>query len=140
MQSPPSRSRERHRLGAWRGDRGSAPVEFVLLTPLTVAVAVAVLQFALLLQMRATLIATAADGARVGALRGNQPQDAVRRARDLATATAGRAAISSVTAKRVNVDGLDVITVHIAAAIGLFAGIGTVTMEVDGHALVEAVP
>ena len=51
-----------------KGDRGSAVVEFALVTPLLLLVALAVLQITLALHVRSTLTAAAAEGARAGAL------------------------------------------------------------------------
>lgn len=50
------------------GDRGSAPVEFVLVGALLTLLTVSVLQFALALHVRSTLIDAAAEGARHAAL------------------------------------------------------------------------
>ena len=47
-----------------REDRGSAVVEFALVTPLLLLVALAVLQVTLALHVRSTLTAAAAEGAR----------------------------------------------------------------------------
>ena len=70
-------------LSRLRGDRGSAVVEFALVTPLLLLVALAVLQVTLALHVRSTLTAAAAEGARAGALAGAGLGVAESRTRDV---------------------------------------------------------
>ena len=64
-----------------RSDRGSAAVEFALVAPLVLLVALGVLQLTLALHVRSTLTAAAAEGARAGALAYSNPSFAERRTR-----------------------------------------------------------
>lgn len=118
-------------------DRGSAVVEFVLVAPLLLLLALAVVQVALLLHARATLTFAAAEGARAGALAGNDPAAGTRRAMLVLDQNLGDAVIRDVTAERDLVDGLPVITVHIEVDMPLMGLLGATEMSVEGHALVE---
>lgn len=122
---------------AMHRERGSAVVDFVLVAPLLLLLALAVVQVALLLHARATLTSAAAEGARTGALSGNDPASGARRATLLAEQNTGSGVVRRVTARRETVDGLDVITVRIDAAIPLMGILGPTEVSVEGHALVE---
>jgi Flp pilus assembly protein TadG len=118
-------------------DRGSAVVEFALVTPLILLLALAVLQVALALHVRATLTSAAAEGARAAALAGADPQAGVRRARDLLAQNVAGSIVTSVTAERTLVAGLRVIAVRIDATLPLVGLLGPSDMTVVGHALQE---
>jgi hypothetical protein len=64
-------------------DRGSAVVENLLVTVLLTTLALAVVQVALALHVRTTVVDAASEGARFGALVGNGPDEAVVRTRAL---------------------------------------------------------
>lgn len=66
-----------------RDDRGSAVVDFVLVSALLVFLLFAVLQVAVLVYVRNVVSAAAADGARRGAEYGSTPADGARRASDV---------------------------------------------------------
>ncbi|RIJ01598.1 pilus assembly protein, partial [Clavibacter nebraskensis] len=53
-----------------RDDRGSAPAEFVMVGALLVVLALSVVQLALALHVRTTVLDAAAEGARTAALAG----------------------------------------------------------------------
>ena len=60
---------------AWgRKDSGSAIVDFVLVAPLLIAVALAILQVILVMHVRTVLTSAAAEGARAAALAGADPR------------------------------------------------------------------
>lgn len=120
-----------------REDRGSAVVEFVLVAPLLLLLALAVLQVALLLHARATLTSAAAEGARSGALAGNDPSAGVRRARLVLEQNVAGGVVHHVTAQREVIDGLPMITVRIDAVVPLMGIVGATEITVEGHALVE---
>lgn len=123
--------------GRLRDDRGSAVVEFVLVAPLLVALALGVLQVALALHVRATLTSAAAEGARAAALAGADPSAGARRARYLLSQNIATSVVTSITSRRTSIDGLAVIAVRIDATIPVIGLLGPSGMTVVGHALVE---
>nr|WP_297423217.1 TadE family protein [uncultured Actinotalea sp.] len=119
-------------------DAGSAVVGFVLVSMLTTVVFLGVLQVALALHVRATLVDCAAEGARYGALADRTPADGAARARELVRLSLSPRFAEQVEGSRAVVDGLDVVRVEIVAplpVLGLLGPGGAV--EVDGHALAE---
>ncbi len=121
-----------------RSDRGSAVVEFVLVAPLLLVLALGVVQIALLLHARATLTFAAAEGARAGALSGADPRAGVRRAAMLVEQNVSDAVVQDISAARDVVDGLAVLTVRIDAHVPAIGLLGPTQLHVEGHALIEA--
>jgi len=121
-----------------RGDHGSAVVEFALVAPLVLLLALAVVQVALVLEVRATLTSAAAEGARAAALAGADPAAGVRRARTLLSQNVAASVVRQVSAVRATVHGLPVMAVRIEATLPLVGLLGPSTMTVVGHALQEA--
>lgn len=102
------------------------------------ALFVAVVQLALVLHVRATLIDCAAQGARYAAAAGRVPADAVTRTRELASAALSDTYAQDVTAVRTTVGGVDVVEVTVTApmpVVGLLGPAGA--LVVRGHALAE---
>lgn len=122
---------------AVRDDRGSAVVEFALVAPLILLLALGVLQIALALHVRATLVAAAAEGARAAALAGSDPAAGVRRTRALLEQNIAGGVVRRVTASRTVVDGLPVVAVRVEGVLPLVGLLGPVVLTVDGHALRE---
>jgi hypothetical protein len=122
---------------AIRGDGGSAVVEFVLVTPLLVVLAVAVLQIVLALHVRATLTSAAAEGARAAALAGADPVAGVRRARVLLDASVAGSVVRDVLAGPSVVDGVPVMSVRIESVLPLVGLLGPELLVVEGHAVRE---
>jgi len=119
-------------------DRGSAVVDFVLVGGLLVLLFVAVLQLALALHVRNVLIDSAAQGARYGALAGHDPQDGAARTRALVAAELSGAYARDVTVERVDVDGVALVDVRVAAPLPLVGLLGPPAhLVVHGHAPVE---
>lgn len=118
-------------------DRGSALVDFVLVSGLTTVVFLAVLQLGLALHVRSTLVDCVAEGARYGALADRTAADGAVRAVELIEVSLHPRFAQDVTAERVVVDGLDVVRVEATAPLPLVGLIGPATLTVDGHALVE---
>ena len=112
-------------------------MEFVLVVPLLLAVAVAVLQFALVLHVRATLIAAAAEGARAASLAGADPASGVRRARVVLAGNLAESVVRDVTAGRAMLDGRAVMVVRIEADLPLVGLLGPELLDVEAHALRE---
>jgi Flp pilus assembly protein TadG len=118
--------------------RGAAVVDFVLVLVLLVPVFLGILQVALVLFVRNTLTAAAAEGARYAATLDRDPADGAARTRSqISGVLAGRYA-EGVTAREVTIDGAPAIevTVHVVVpALGL--GGPAVAMDVSGHAVEE---
>ena len=118
--------------------RGAAVVDFVLVLVVLVPVFLGVLQVALVLFVRNTLTAAAAEGARYAATLDREPADGAARTRSQVTgALAGRYA-QAVTAREVTIDGAPAVevTVHVVVpALGI--GGPSVAMDVSGHAVEE---
>ncbi|MFM7213058.1 MAG: TadE family protein [Actinomycetota bacterium] len=121
----------------WREDRGSSVIEFALVAPLVLAVAVGVLQVVLALHVRSTLTAAAAEGARAGALAGSSTLVAERRTREVLSDALGGDADESVKAQRIRLDGVPAVRVSVSGRLPLIGLLGPSTLTVDGHAMQE---
>lgn len=120
-------------------ERGSAVVDFTLVSVLVLVLFLGVVQVALAVHVRATLVDCAAEGARVAGRADRGPQDGAARTRDLITAALSSRYAQDVVARQTVVDGLPVVEVTVSAplpVVGLLGPAGVVT--VDGHALEEA--
>ena len=120
-----------------RGDRGSAALEFALVAPLVLLVALAVLQVALALHVRATLTAAAAEGARRGALADSGMRAAEATTRSVLASTLAGGVVDDVRATTARVDGLPVVAVRIDARLPVLGLLGPPALVVEGHALQE---
>lgn len=120
-----------------RGDQGSAAIEFALVAPLLIVLAVAVVQVALALHVRVTLTAAAAEGARAASLAGADPVAGVVRAREVLADNVAGSVVREVSAARAVIDGLPVMVVRIDAAVPLVGLLGPEALTVEGHALQE---
>ena len=128
--------------GGAERDEGAAVVDFALVGALLTLLFVSVLQVALVVHVRNTLIDCAAEGARWGARADRTAADAVGRTRELVAAelSSGYAArlAGGVSAKEVDRGGVLVVQVSIRAplpVIGLIGPAGTLTVR--GHAFNE---
>lgn len=119
------------------GDRGSAVVEFALITPVILAVVLAVLQVILAMHVRATMTSAAAEGARAGALSGSSVAAAQARTREVLNEAIGGDRVEEIVAERSRVDGLPVMRVQITAKLPLIGLLGPTSMTVEGHAVEE---
>ncbi|QJW37257.1 TadE/TadG family type IV pilus assembly protein [Cellulosimicrobium protaetiae] len=120
-------------------ERGSAVVDFTLVSVLVLVLFLGVVQVALAVHVRATLVDCAAEGARVAGRADRGPQDGVARTRSLIGAALSPRYAEDVVARQVVVDGLPVVEVTVSAplpVVGLLGPAGGVT--VDGHALEKA--
>lgn len=116
---------------------GNATVEFALVAPILLAVALAVLQLALALHVRATLTSAAAEGARAAALAGSDLASGERRARAILQENIAAGVVKDITVQREWHGGALVISVEIEAALPLVGLYGPTQMSVIGHALQE---
>jgi hypothetical protein len=113
-------------------------VDFVLVSGLVVAIVVALIQLTLALHVRNTLIDSASEGARHGALVGSSPAAGAARARELIEMTLSPRYAQSVSARTVDGPGGAVVQVDVVAplpVLGLLGPSGVV--EVSGHATLE---
>jgi Flp pilus assembly protein TadG len=90
-------------------------VEFALVAGLLTLLATGVLQLAVVLHVRATLVDCASEGARLGALADRSPADGAARTRELVTAALSPAYARDVRADVVRVGGRDVVEVVVRA-------------------------
>ena len=99
---------------------------------------VAVLQLTIVLHVRNTLVDSAAEGARYGALAGHDAADGAQRSKDLIAQSVSSAYAQGVSAGRTTIDGLEVVEVEVEAPLPLVGLVGPAgTLTVRGHALVE---
>lgn len=123
---------------AVRRERGSAVVDFVLVLVVLLPLFLGILQLALVLHVRNTLVAAASEGARYGATADRGPGDAAAKTREqIRSAVSGRYA-QQVSAGPASVGGQPGIEVRVEAdvpALGL-GGPG-IHLSVTGHAVEE---
>lgn len=119
-------------------ERGSAPVEFVLVGALLTLVTVSVLQLALALHVRSTLIDAAAEGARHAALADSSLAAGVERSRDLIATAVGESYAGDISAGFGRYEGHPVVVVTVRSPLPLLglAGIDR-GLEVSGRAALE---
>lgn len=119
-------------------DTGSAIVDFVLVGALVTVLFVALVQLAVVLHVRNTLIDCAAEGARYGGLADRTPADGAARARTLISQDLSARYARDVEAGRETVDGLDTVVVRVTAPLPVLGLVGTGrVLTVSGHALIE---
>ena len=119
-------------------DRGSAPVEFVLVGVLLTLVTLSVLQVAFALHIRTTLIDAAAEGARFAALADSSLPAGIERSRELITAALGESYAQSISAGTGAYGGHPVVIITVRSPLPLIGMIGIDdTLEVSGRAALE---
>jgi Flp pilus assembly protein TadG len=120
------------------GERGSAPAEFVMVAALLTVLTLSVLQLALALHVRNTVLDAAAEGARYGALADNTPADGASRTRDLITSAVGAGYADDVTATAGRYLQHPAVSVTVRTPLPLIGLIGLDGgLEVTGHAAME---
>jgi Flp pilus assembly protein TadG len=134
---------ERRTLRSGDGERGSAVVDFVLVSVLVVVLLLAVLQLAVYVHVRNVVTASAQEGARYAA---NADVDSVlgaaRTAEIVGRATSPRTAdgLSCSSAEEVDATGLTLVVVHCTGSVPtLLASLGDLLpVDVTGRAVKEA--
>ena len=124
-----------------RDERGSAPVDFVLVGTLVTLMFLAVVQLGIDYHVRNVLAACAAEGARYGANADVASADAgAARANELIRRSVGSRYATAIAApEQDSVDGAPVVTVTVTARLPLFAWFlpAGPTVHAVGHALLE---
>ncbi|MFB4354473.1 pilus assembly protein [Microbacterium sp. LS_15] len=121
------------------GDRGSSPVEFVLVGTMLTALTLAVLQLALAVYVRNVVHDAALEGAHHAALADVALEEGASRAREVITQAIGSSYAGDVSAARVERSGRRVVVVRIRTALPVIGLIGIPSaMQVDAHAPAES--
>lgn len=126
------------RRAALRGDEGSAIVEFLLVTILVLILFTGVLQVGLMLHVKHTLTASAAEGARYAANADRSLADGEAHTRRLVAAALSERLATEIEAGREYVGDVPTVVVRVRARVPVL-GVLPVggTVEVAGHAFDE---
>jgi Flp pilus assembly protein TadG len=119
-------------------ERGSAVVDFVLVSVIVVPLFLGVLQVGLFLYVRTTLTAAASDGARLAATADRGPGDGVARTESMIDGAVSARLVDSVQAQTVDLDGRPAVEVVVRGhmpALGLWGP--AVEFTVRGHGIEE---
>lgn len=120
-------------------ERGSAVADFVMVSGLVALLFLAVFQVGLALHIRNTLIACAAEGARLGARADAVPEDGAARARALIGDSLSPRFARGVTADVVGTGGVRVVVVEVLAPLPVIGPLGPEgRMRVVGRAFLES--
>lgn len=123
---------------ARRSDRGSAPVEFVLVGTLLTVLFLALLQLGLDLHIRNVLVASASEGARYGANADRRPDDGAAHTRALIRNALSDRFATDVRAGVESANGTEIVVVTVRAPLPIVALLGPArTLVASGHALRE---
>lgn len=109
----------------------------MLVAPLVLLLSAAVVQVVLLLHLRASLTAAAAEGARAAALAGASPLAGRWRALEVAAEVVAPDAVRDVRVGHDVVDGLPVVVVRLRAEPDLVGLLPGISVDVSARALVE---
>jgi Flp pilus assembly protein TadG len=121
-----------------RGERGSAVVDFVLVSTILVPLFLGILQVGLFLYVRNTVTAAASEGAHYAAVLNRAPADGAARTRELVSGVVTDGLIDSVSAEETDIDGQPGVEVSVHAhmpPLGLW-GPG-LSFTVEAHAVKE---
>jgi hypothetical protein len=119
-------------------ERGSAVVDFVLVGALLTMFFVAIIQLALVLHVRNTLIDAAASGARYGTLADRSAADAQQRTEELIGTALNGSFAQDIETREVTFQGLLTLEVTVRAPMPVVGLIGPRDLlEVKGHAAIN---
>ncbi len=119
-------------------DEGSAVVDFVLVGALLTFVFVGVVQLAVVLHVRNTLVDCASEGARFGALADRTPDDGAARTRELIGLSLSPRYADDVTAATTTVDGVAVVQVRVRSPLPVIGLLGPSRgLDLTGHGVQE---
>lgn len=118
-------------------ERGAAVVDFVLVGALLTIFFVSIVQLALILHVRNTLIDAAASGARYGTLADRSADDARRRTGELIGTALNADFARDIQTREVTFQGLRTLEVTVRAPLPVIGLIGPREgLEVTGHAAI----
>ncbi len=121
------------------GERGAAVAEFTLVSILLVGLFLAVLQIGLVVHVRNTLVACAAEGARHAANADRGLADGVRRTETLIAQSLSSRFAGGVAGRSIHQDGVALVEIEVTAPLPLFGLLGPDrVLTVSGHAIDEA--
>ncbi len=118
-------------------EEGNASVEFALVAPLLMLVALAVLQLMLAIHVRSVVTSAAIEGARVAALVDGDLSRAESRTRSILESNIAGAAVQSISASRVTEGDNEMFAVVVETELPLIGFYGPTSMKLTGHALAE---
>jgi Flp pilus assembly protein TadG len=121
-----------------RDQRGSAVVEFTLVSVVLVGLFLAVLQVGLVLHVRNTLVACAAEGARYAANADRGLADGEARTAVLIAESLSADSVDDVSSRYVSTGGVQLVEVRVTTTLPLFGWLGIDRgLTVSGHAVEE---
>ncbi|MBG6214281.1 MAG: pilus assembly protein [Cryobacterium sp.] len=130
--------RRRH-LDRLRDEAGSAVAEFVMVASLLTFLTLMVMQLALALHIRNTVLDAAAEGARYATLADSSLPAGAQRTRDLITTAIGATYATNVVAQYGASAGFPTVEVRVIAPLPLMGLLGAPRgLEVVAHAAVES--
>lgn len=120
-------------------ERGSSPVEFVLVGTLLTLLTLAVLQLALAVYVRNVVHDAAVEGAYYAALADTAPEEGADRARLAITRAVGAAYADDVSVGVLDEAGQQIVEVRVRTTLPLLGLIGIpYALEVEAHAPMES--
>jgi Flp pilus assembly protein TadG len=120
------------------GERGSAVVEFTLVSVVLIGLFLAILQLGLVLHVRNTLVACAAEGARHAANADRDLVDGKARTTALITESLDSRFGNRVAARYVTAGGVQLVEIEVTTTLPLFGLLGVDRgLKVTGHAVEE---
>lgn len=112
-------------------------MDFVLVVPILVAVALAVLQVTLVMHVRTVLVSAAAEGARAAALADADPRAGERRARAIIDESLASSMVQRIDVHASRLGSAVVMALDIDARLPLLGLLGPTALHVHGHSLLE---
>lgn len=123
---------------AMRDERGSAVVEFTLVSVVLVGLFLAVLQVGLVLHVRNTVVACAAEGARYAANADRGLAEGEARTATLIAESLSADSVGEVSSRYVTAAGVQLVEVRVTTTLPLFGWLGVDRgLTVSGHAVEE---
>lgn len=118
-------------------DVGSAPVEFVLVAPLVIILAMAVIQIGIFLHVRSTLVSAAAAGARLAAVKGGTLSEAEGQTTRTVESAIGGSVLRTVAGGYISSSAGRMSVMRVTAVMPLIGFLGPESLTVEAHALRE---
>ncbi|WP_207782857.1 TadE family protein [Phytoactinopolyspora limicola] len=119
-------------------ERGSAVVEFTLVSVLLVTLFLAIVQIGLVIHVRNTLVASAAEGARYAANANRGPADGADRTRTLLASSLSARLGGDVHVRTTEVGGAPAVEVTVTTTLPVFGLLGVERgLSATAHAIAE---